>query len=126
MRPGIEMLEETTGSGPQIKRRHVYLLRLKFWLNKGDPVRWASPSGFVDRARLEDDGETLIADFRIDRESLVNGLFQGIQGMRIGGTRKLRISPHLAYGDRGIPGLIPENAVIVAEVCVLEERVFAR
>ena len=108
-----------------MKRQHTYLIRLKLWLNKGEPVKWQSPWGLIDRARLEDSGETLVADLRIDRETLINGLFYGIEGMRIGGTRKLRISPHLAYGERGIPGLIPENAVIVAELSVLEERVFA-
>lgn len=101
-------------------------MRLRFWLNKGEPVRWSTPSGFVDRARLEDDGETLVADMRIDRENLVNGLFYGIQGMQIGGTRKLKIAPHLAYGERGLPDRIPANAVIIAEVTVLEERVFPR
>lgn len=126
MRPGIKLLADVPGSGPEVRRQHVYLMRLKFWLNKGDPVRWKSPAGFVDRARLEDDGETLVADLRVDRENLVNGLFQGIQGMRIGGTRKLKISPHLAYGERGVPGMVPADAVIVVEVVVLEERVFAR
>lgn len=124
MRSGIKLLADTPGTGPPIKRQHVYLMRLKFWLNKGDPVIWKSPSGFVDRARLEDNGETLVADLRINREQLINGLFYGIQGMRIGGTRKLRISPHLAYGERGIPGLVPADAVIIAEITVLEERMF--
>lgn len=122
MRSGIKVLTDIPGEGPKIERQRVYLVRLKIWLNKGDPVKWQSPWGLVDRARLEDDGETLISDLRIDREHLINGLFYGIDGMRIGGTRKLKISPHLAYGERGIPGLIPENAVIVAELSVLEER----
>ena len=87
MRSGIKVLEDTPGTGPEIERQHTYLVRLKLWLNKGDPVKWTSPWGFIDRARLEDDGETLIADLRIDREHLVNGLFYGIEGMRIGGTR---------------------------------------
>ena len=101
-------------------------MRLRFWLNRGEPVRWSSPAGFIDRARLEDDGETLVADLRIDRENLVNGLFYGVQGMHVGGTRKLKIAPHLAYGERGLPDRIPANAVIIAEVTVLEERVFPR
>lgn len=125
MRSGIKVLEDIPGSGPEVERQRVYLLRLKLWLNKGDPIRWKSPWGLTDRARLEDDGETLIADLRLDRDHLINGLFYGIEGMRIGGTRRLKISPHLAYGKRGIPGLIPEDAVVVAELSILEERVFA-
>lgn len=124
MRSGIKLLSDTPGSGAEIERGRVYLVHLKMWLNRGDPVKWKAPSGFVDRARLEDDGETLIADLRIDRENLVNGLFYGMQGMRIGGTRRLRVSPHLAYGEGGIPGVVPANAVLDVEIRVLEERVF--
>jgi hypothetical protein len=92
------------------------------WLNQGEPIRWDRPSGPVDSARLEDDGETLITDLRIDRENLVAGLFQGIEGMRVGGCRKLKISPHLAYGETGIPGKVPPRAVIIAEIEFIEER----
>jgi hypothetical protein len=49
---------------------------------------------------------------------------QRIYLMRIGGTRRLRISPHLAYGKRGVPGVIPADAVLDVEIHVLEERVF--
>lgn len=122
MRSGIEVLEDTPGSGPEIERQHVYLVRLKLWLNKGDPVKWKSPWGMIDTARLEDNGETLVTALRIDRENLIAGLFYGVEGMRIGGTRKLRISPHLAYGKKGIPGTIPEDAVLVAEFSVLDAR----
>lgn len=126
MRSGVKLLADTPGSGVAIERQRVYLVRLKMWLNKGDPIKWNSPWGLVDRARLEDDGETLIADLRIDRENLMSGLFHGVDGMRIGGTRRLRISPHLAYGERGVPGTIPADAVLVVEIHILEERIFER
>jgi FKBP-type peptidyl-prolyl cis-trans isomerase len=79
----------------------------------------------IDRARLEDDGATLVTDLRIDRENLFAGLFKGIEGMRIGGRRKLKISPHLAYGEAGIEGRIPAQAVIIAEIEFIEERVMS-
>ena len=41
--------------------------------------------------------------------------------MKVGGYRKVVISPHLAYGLTGIPGIIPENAKITAEIKVLKE-----
>ena len=50
----------------------------------------------------------------------MNGLFYGVEAMRIGGTRRLEISPHLAYGDRGVPGVIPPAAVLTAEITILE------
>ena len=122
MRPGLEMLSDSPGGGTPVERGHTYLTRLKLWLNKGDAVRWTSPWGNIDRARLEDGGQTLISDLRIDRHNLFSGLFYGIDDMRIGGVRRLRISPHLAYGERGVPGIIPANAVLIVEVAFLEER----
>ena len=105
-----------------MERQHVYHVRLKMWLNRGEPIRWEHPWGMIDHARLEDDGETLFTDLRIDRENLFAGLFQGIEGMHIGGTRKLKISPHLAYGKAGIPGKIPAQALIIVEIEFIDER----
>ena len=121
-RPGIRLLEDSPGSGDTIQRLRTYRVRLKLWLNRGKPIRWDQPWGLIDRARLEDDGATLVTDLRFDRENLFAGLFQGIDGMRIGGCRKLKIAPHLAYGANGIPGKIPPDAAIVAEIEIIEER----
>ena len=123
-RSGITLLEDTPGTGAAIERGKVYRIRLRMWLNKGEPIRWQRPWGLIDRARLDDDGATAITDLRIDRENLFPGLFQGIDGMRVGGRRKLKISPHLAYGERGIPGRVPADAVIVAEIEFIEQRIF--
>ncbi len=121
-RSGIQIIADTPGDGAPVERQHVYQLRLKMWLNKGEPIRWQRPWGLIDRARLEDDGETLFTDLRIDRENLFAGLFQGVEGMCIGGTRKLKVSPHLAYGEAGIPGTVPAGAVIIAEIKFIAER----
>ncbi len=121
-RPGIRILDDAPGHGDPVERQHVYRIRFKLWLNNGDPVTWDRPFGLIDRARLEDGGATVVTDLRIDRENLFAGLFQGIDGMCIGGRRRLKISPHLAYGERGIPGRVPPNAAIVAEIEFIEER----
>lgn len=123
-RSGIKILSDIPGEGSPVARQHIYQVRLKMWLNQGEPIRWQRPWGLIDRARLEDQGETLITDLRIDRENLFNGLFQGVEGMRIGGTRKLKISPHLAYAEHGVADIIPANAVIVVEIEIIEERTF--
>ncbi len=87
---------------------------------QGEAVRWQTAWGPVGVARLEDDGQTLITEVRIDRRSLVSGLFYGVEGMHVGGTRRLEIAPHLAYGDRGVPAVIPASAVLTAEITILE------
>jgi uncharacterized protein len=122
LRSGLTLLEDIPGDGEPVRRQHNYLIRLRLWLHRGEPVRWHMAWGPVGVARLEDDGETLITEVRIDRRSLVSGLFYGVDGMRVGGTRRLEIAPHLAYADGGVPGVIPAGALLTAEVTVLESR----
>jgi uncharacterized protein len=120
LRSGLTLLADIPGSGDPVRRQRNYRVRLRLWLHRGDPVRWQTAWGPVGAARLEDHGETLVTEVRIDRRSLIAGLFYGIEGMRIGGTRRLEIAPHLAYGDRGVPDVIPAGALLTAEVTVLE------
>jgi peptidylprolyl isomerase len=40
--------------------------------------------------------------------------------MQVGGRRRLEIAPHLAYGNRGVPGVIPAGAVLTAEITIVE------
>jgi len=122
LRSGLTLLADIPGDGDVIRRQHNYLVRLRLWLNRGEPVRWHMAWGEVGIARLEDNGETLVTGVRIDRRSLVSGLFYGVDGMRVGGTRRLEIAPHLGYGDRGVPGVIPAGAVLTAEITILEAR----
>jgi FKBP-type peptidyl-prolyl cis-trans isomerase len=85
-------------------------------------VRWQIAGGPVGTGALEEDGATLITDIRVNRGQLINGIFYGIDGMRVGGMRRVEIAPHLAYGVRGVPGVIPPNALLTAEITVLEGR----
>ncbi len=71
---------------------------------------------------LSEDGSTITAKYNFDRNDLFAGLFYGIEGMRIGGKRILKISPHLAYRERGIEGIIPPNAVLKVEVEIIPEK----
>ena len=122
MKKGVELLSETVGDGDPVGKRHFYQIKLRAWLNRGEQVKWEKPWGLVDRAEIKENGHLLITDVRYDREFLISGLFYGIEGMRVGGVRKLRISPHLAYGAEGVPGIIPSNALLVTEVEIVEER----
>ena len=118
----LKLLDDQPGTGAVVERGRLYRVRVRMWLNKGEPVRWTQPWGSIKDAVLEDDGHTLTTDVRLDRVFLINGLFYGVEGMRVGGTRKLKISPHLGYGERGVPNVVPPNAVLIAELTVLEER----
>jgi FKBP-type peptidyl-prolyl cis-trans isomerase len=100
---GITLIAETVGTGLAIKKGDKVTVRLNGWLNRGETIQ-----------------RDYVGDIRVGERSVIAGIEYSLTGMRRGGKRTVKISPHLGYKSAGIAGRIPADAVLVYEIEVLE------
>jgi peptidylprolyl isomerase len=67
-----------------------------------------------------DRGETF--SFRLGAGMVISGWDEGVQGMKVGGRRRLVLPPDKAYGKRGAGGVIGPNETLVFVVDLLGVR----
>jgi peptidylprolyl isomerase len=58
--------------------------------------------------------------FTLDAGQVIPGWDRGVQGMKVGGRRKLVIPPHLAYGEQGAGGVIKPGETLVFVVDLVD------
>lgn len=103
---GLKYLELTEGDGDIAQPGHRVTVHYTGWLESGEKF---------DSSRDRDDPFT----FPLGRGHVIQGWDLGVEGMRVGGSRRLTIPPHLGYGTRGAGGVIPPNAVLIFDVELL-------
>jgi FKBP-type peptidyl-prolyl cis-trans isomerase FkpA len=110
---GLQYEDSTVGAGAEARSGRPVNVHYTGWLH--DPTQ---PNG---RGRKFDSSKDRGDPFRFDLGAgmVIRGWDEGVQGMKVGGTRVLTIPPDLGYGARGAGGVIPPNATLVFEVELL-------
>lgn len=106
---GLVYEDLVVGEGAKAERGHAVSVHYTGWLTDGSKF-----DSSVDR------GEAF--EFTLGIGQVIRGWDEGVQGMLIGGKRKLTIPPDLGYGAYGAGGVIPPNATLVFEVELLGVR----
>jgi FKBP-type peptidyl-prolyl cis-trans isomerase (trigger factor) len=116
---GLKLPEEREGVGTPANKGDRVLFNMRLFLNKGDevPLNQTQAKHLPKEMIRVVDGITLIdRTVVLGRREVIAGVEHALMGMKVGGYRKVRIGPHLAYRNKGIPDLIPPDTVLICEI----------
>ena len=119
LKSGIKLLDEREGSGEPAKKGDKVIYNLKMFLNKGDEVPLNERQAeYLPEKMLRNENGSRFVDYAVTlgRRQAIAGIEYTLTGMKAGGYRKVRLSPHLAYLDQGMDGLIQANSVLIVEL----------
>jgi FKBP-type peptidyl-prolyl cis-trans isomerase len=103
---GLEIYDETVGTGAVAVAGKTVTAHYVGTLANGTKF-----DSSVDRGQP--------FSFALGAGQVIKGWDLGIQGMKIGGKRRLVISPELGYGSQEVGGVIPANSTLVFDVELL-------
>jgi len=107
---GLIFEDVVVGDGPAAAAGHHVTVHYTGWLLEN-----GAAGRKFDSSKDRDDP----FDFPLGEGHVIRGWDEGVQGMKMGGTRRLTIPPDLGYGARGAGGVIPGNATLLFEVELL-------
>ena len=123
LKSGIKLLDERQGMGEPAKKGDAVVYNWRLYRNKGDdiPLNEQQAAHLPAHMIRAVDGHCFI-DHRttLGSRQTMAGVEYSLYGMKPGGYRKVRVSPHLAYRDQGLGNLIPPNAVLIVEIWLRE------
>ncbi|MCV2423203.1 FKBP-type peptidyl-prolyl cis-trans isomerase [Paucibacter sp. DJ2R-2] len=107
---GLQFEDTVVGDGAEAKAGQRVTVHYTGWLykngNKGKKFDSSKDRGDPFR-------------FHLAGGEVIRGWDEGVQGMKVGGTRMLVIPAELGYGARGAGGVIPPNATLLFQVELL-------
>ncbi|GKS64357.1 hypothetical protein YTPLAS72_16610 [Nitrospira sp.] len=103
---GLKYLDQAVGTGEAAVAGKNVSVHYTGWLENGKKF-----DSSVDRGQP--------FSFPLGAGRVIKGWDEGVQGMKVGGKRKLTIPSDLGYGSRGAGGVIPPNATLIFDVELL-------
>ena len=103
---GLQYIDLQVGTGATAQASQTVSVHYSGWLENGKKF-----DSSVDRGQP--------FSFPLGTGRVIKGWDEGVQGMRVGGKRKLIIPANLGYGARGAGGAIPPHATLIFEVELL-------
>jgi FKBP-type peptidyl-prolyl cis-trans isomerase len=101
----VQYEELVEGAGAIASRGSEVEIRYSLKLNQGEVVQA---------------GE--LCTFRVGSRQVIAGLEYGVESMKVGGVRHVRVGPHLGYHHDGVPGVIPPDAILDFTIHLLAVR----
>lgn len=103
---GLKYVDQVLGTGEVATAGKNTTVHYTGWLENGKKF-----DSSVDRGQP--------FSFPLGAGRVIKGWDEGVQGMKVGGKRKLTIPSDLGYGSRGAGGVIPPNATLIFDVELL-------
>lgn len=105
LRGGLNVDEETVGTGALANRGDTVTIQLEIRLNRGELVDAFDEYSFV-----------------LGKRQVIAAIHYGVEGMRVGGRRSFKAGPHLCRGDTGVADKTPANVALLIVVQLLDNR----
>ena len=104
---GIRYREIEAGAGPVAGPGMVATIHLRTWLDdNGERSTEVINTRSLGRQ----------VSFVIGTDKVMPAWNAGVNGMREGGKRLLLVPPGMAYGDKGVEGLVPAGSPLILEI----------
>jgi FKBP-type peptidyl-prolyl cis-trans isomerase FkpA len=108
---GLQYEDTVVGEGAEAKAGANVTVHYTGWLRNDD----GSAGAKFDSSKDRNDP----FQFPLGAGHVIRGWDEGVQGMKVGGQRRLTIPASLGYGARGAGGVIPPNATLIFDVELL-------
>jgi FKBP-type peptidyl-prolyl cis-trans isomerase len=103
---GVRYWDIQTGEGAPAARGHVVKVLYTAWLETGKEF---------DRSTSPDNPTVITLGYG----QVIRGWEEGMEGMKVGGKRQLKIPPDLAYGAAGVRPTVPPNSTLIFDVLLI-------